>query len=56
MKQRIGYVSLVVRDYDEASAFYTKALGFDFIARRDGPGYIDQSGAVISRTLGLARS
>ena len=56
MKQRIGYVSLVVRDYDEAIAFYTKALGFDFIARRDGPGYIDQRGAVTSRTVRLARS
>lgn len=31
MKQRIGYVSLLVRDYDEAIAFYTKALGFDLV-------------------------
>jgi catechol 2,3-dioxygenase-like lactoylglutathione lyase family enzyme len=35
VKQRIGYVSLVVRDYDEAIAFYTKALGFDLIADTD---------------------
>lgn len=26
--QTIGYITLVVRDYDEAIAFYTKALGF----------------------------
>ena len=28
MKQTIGYVSLVVRDYDEAIEFYTKSLDF----------------------------
>ncbi|HUQ27176.1 MAG TPA: VOC family protein [Usitatibacter sp.] len=28
MKQRIGLVSLVVRDYDEALAFYVGVLGF----------------------------
>jgi catechol 2,3-dioxygenase-like lactoylglutathione lyase family enzyme len=28
MKQAIGCVSLLVRDYDEALAFYTKALRF----------------------------
>jgi catechol 2,3-dioxygenase-like lactoylglutathione lyase family enzyme len=31
MKQRIGCVSLLVRDYDEAIAFYTKRLGFELI-------------------------
>ncbi len=31
MKQKIGYVALVVRDYDEAIAFYTDILGFDLI-------------------------
>jgi len=31
MKQHIGYVALVVRDYDEAIAFYTKTLRFDLI-------------------------
>lgn len=31
MKQKIGYVALVVRDYDEALAFYTGVLGFDLI-------------------------
>jgi len=31
MKQSIGYVALVVRDYDEAIAFYTKMLRFDLI-------------------------
>ena len=28
MPQKIGYVALVVRDYDEAIAFYTEKLGF----------------------------
>jgi catechol 2,3-dioxygenase-like lactoylglutathione lyase family enzyme len=31
MKQAIGYVSLVVRDYDEAIDFYVKTLGFDLV-------------------------
>jgi catechol 2,3-dioxygenase-like lactoylglutathione lyase family enzyme len=26
--QSLGYVALVVRDYDEAIAFYTQSLGF----------------------------
>jgi catechol 2,3-dioxygenase-like lactoylglutathione lyase family enzyme len=28
MQQKIGYVALVVHDYDEAIAFYTEKLGF----------------------------
>src|ERR1700722_14788360 len=28
MQQKIGYVALVVREYDEAIAFYTQSLGF----------------------------
>jgi catechol 2,3-dioxygenase-like lactoylglutathione lyase family enzyme len=31
MKQSIGYVSLVVRDYDEALGFYVGTLGFSLI-------------------------
>lgn len=31
VKQTIGYVAVVVRDYDEAIAFYTKVLGFELI-------------------------
>jgi len=31
MTQHIGYVTLLVRDYDEAVAFYTGVLGFDLI-------------------------
>ena len=31
MKQSIGYVSLVVRDYDEAIDFYVKTLDFVLI-------------------------
>jgi catechol 2,3-dioxygenase-like lactoylglutathione lyase family enzyme len=29
--QRIGYVALVVRDYDEAIEYYTNALGFEVV-------------------------
>jgi catechol 2,3-dioxygenase-like lactoylglutathione lyase family enzyme len=29
--QRIGYVALVVRDYDEAIEYYTNALGFELV-------------------------
>jgi catechol 2,3-dioxygenase-like lactoylglutathione lyase family enzyme len=32
MSQKIGYVALVVRDYDEAIAFYTQNLRFDLVA------------------------
>jgi catechol 2,3-dioxygenase-like lactoylglutathione lyase family enzyme len=31
MKQSIGYVSIVVRDYDEAIDFYVNTLGFSLI-------------------------
>lgn len=31
MNQRLGLAALVVRDYDEAIAFYTKTLGFALI-------------------------
>lgn len=31
MKQSIGYISLVVRDYDEAIAFYVGKLGFRLV-------------------------
>ena len=31
MKQSIGRVALVVRDYDEAIRFFTQTLGFDLI-------------------------
>jgi catechol 2,3-dioxygenase-like lactoylglutathione lyase family enzyme len=31
MPQSVGYVSLVVRDYDEALAFFTGSLGFRVI-------------------------
>lgn len=35
MKQKIGSVSVVVRDYDEAIAFYTKIIGFGLIEDTD---------------------
>ena len=35
MGQLISSVALVVRDYDEAIAFYTERLGFDLIADTD---------------------
>lgn len=31
MSQRIGYISLVVRDYDEAVSYFTEKLGFALI-------------------------
>src|SRR4051794_9808409 len=31
LKRTIGYVSLVVRDYDEAIQFYTATLGFRLV-------------------------
>ena len=31
MTQRVGYVALVVRDYDEAIAYYTTILGFELV-------------------------
>jgi catechol 2,3-dioxygenase-like lactoylglutathione lyase family enzyme len=30
-KQKIGYIAIVVRDYDEAIAFYTQTLGFHLL-------------------------
>ena len=39
MLQKIGYVSLLVRDYDEAIAYFTQMLMFDLVADaalRDG--------------------
>ncbi len=35
MPRRIASVALVVRDYDEALAFYRDALGFDVLADTD---------------------
>jgi lactoylglutathione lyase len=35
MAQRLGYVALVVRDYDEALAFYTQSLGFQLMEDTD---------------------
>ena len=31
MQQKLGLIALVVRDYDDAIAFYTQVLGFDLI-------------------------
>jgi len=35
MTQTIAYLALVVRDYDEAIAFYTQRLGFDLLEDTD---------------------
>ena len=37
MAQRLGLVSLVVRDYDEALAFYVETLGFDLVEDSEVP-------------------
>jgi catechol 2,3-dioxygenase-like lactoylglutathione lyase family enzyme len=31
MAQTLGYIALVVRDYDEAIAFFTQSLGFEVL-------------------------
>ena len=38
MEQRLGYVALLVREYDEAIAFYTQSLGFSLIEDTDRGG------------------
>lgn len=35
MDQRIGLISIVVRDYDEAIRYYTRALGFELLEDTD---------------------
>jgi catechol 2,3-dioxygenase-like lactoylglutathione lyase family enzyme len=35
LKQKIGYVTLLVRDYDEAIAFYTRMLRFNLVEDTD---------------------
>ena len=35
MMQKLGYIALVVRDYDEAITFYTQSLGFQRIEDTD---------------------
>jgi catechol 2,3-dioxygenase-like lactoylglutathione lyase family enzyme len=35
MTQRLGHVALLVREYDEAIAFYTHSLGFQLIEDTD---------------------
>lgn len=42
MRQTIGYVALVVRDYDEAISYFTEKLGF--VVVEDSPS-IDRNGA-----------
>ncbi|HTS06658.1 MAG TPA: VOC family protein [Candidatus Eisenbacteria bacterium] len=41
MAQHIGYITLVVRDYDEAITYFTRTLAFDLI--EDSPS-IDREG------------
>ena len=38
MTQQIGAIALLVRDYDEAIAYYTRVLGFDLIEDTPLPG------------------
>lgn len=37
MKRRLGLISLVVRDYDEAINFYVDILGFELLEDREVP-------------------
>ena|SRR5579864_1373517 len=41
MSQKLGYMALVVRDYEEAIAYFTQSLGFELI--EDSPS-TDRSG------------
>lgn len=38
MSARLGLIALLVRDYDEAIAFFTQALGFDLVEDTDRGG------------------
>lgn len=42
MGQRVGFVALLVRDYDEAIEYYTQTLGFDLVS--DTPLSEDEAG------------
>ena len=61
MKQRLGLVSLVVRDYDEALEFFVGRLGFSLVEDTDVPDQakrwvvVSPPGASESRLL-LARA
>ena len=61
MRQRLALVTLVVRDYDEAIAFYTEKLGFELVCDEDRPAenkrwvVVAPQGATGSRLL-LARA
>ena len=35
MNQKLAYLSLLVRDYDEAIAYFTQTLGFDLLEDTD---------------------
>lgn len=35
MTQKLGYIALVVREYDEAIKFYTQSLGFQLVEDTD---------------------
>jgi catechol 2,3-dioxygenase-like lactoylglutathione lyase family enzyme len=37
MTQSLAHVALVVRDYDEAIAWFTRVLGFDLVCDQDQP-------------------
>ena len=47
MSRFIGMVTLVVRDYDEAIAWYTKVLGFSLV---------NDTVALRNKTLGCRRA
>jgi catechol 2,3-dioxygenase-like lactoylglutathione lyase family enzyme len=39
MQQSLAHIALVVRDYDEAIAYYTQVLGFELLEDEErGPG------------------
>ena len=59
MSQHIGSVALIVRDYDEAIAWYTRTLGFELVADMDlggGKRWVTVAPAGAQTRLLLARA
>jgi catechol 2,3-dioxygenase-like lactoylglutathione lyase family enzyme len=57
--QRIGEIALLVRDYDEAIDWFTRALGFDLVADRalpNGERWVTVAPAGTHTALRLARA
>lgn len=66
MNQKLAYLSLLVRDYDEAIAYYTQVLGFDLLEDTDmgggkrwvrvSPHGDDGSGLLLAKAVNVDQS